>query len=72
MLIRYNDRQYSQFVNIKIGDCFSYQGNLFIKIGDAKTIKNEVFNAINLLDGTKKHIPLDGHVELANAEIVVK
>lgn len=43
MLIRYNDRQYSQFVNVKIGDCIRYKDELFIKIGDAKTLKNEHF-----------------------------
>lgn len=71
MLIRYNDRQYSQFVNVKIGDCIRYEDELFIKIGDAKTLKNEVFNAINLLNGTRACIP-DCSVELANAEIIVK
>ena len=71
MLIRYNDRQYSQVVNVKMGDCIRYKDELFIKIGDAKTLKNEVFNAINLLNGTKACIP-DCSVELANAEIIVK
>lgn len=72
MLIRYNDRQYSQFVNVKTGDGIIYKDELFIKIGDAKTLKDEVFNAINLLNGTRARIPLDCSVELANAEIIVK
>lgn len=39
MLIRYKDKKHSEFVNVKMGDCIRYKDELFIKIGDAKTLK---------------------------------